>query len=305
MAVPQTPAELAWEVVAAAGAQLGERPVWDPIANAVIWVDISTGNLHRFRPDSAGHEGHNQVLGTPGVPVGAAAPRAGGGYVLAAADGFRLTDQDGAADGPPLRPPGMPDNVRFNDGACDPAGRFWAGTEAWDMKSPIASLYRLDPDGSVHEMLTGIAESNGLGWSPDATVFYYTDSGEDTSRIRAFSFDAVAGTLGDEYDLIRFGPGDGMADGLVVDAEGCLWVAMWEGGCVRRYSPAGELLGLYPVPCSQPTCCGFGGPDLDDLYLTTAWEGMTGEQREAEPLAGHLLRARPGVRGVLQACYGG
>jgi sugar lactone lactonase YvrE len=199
----------------------------------------------------------------------------------------------------------MPDNVRFNDGACDPAGRFWAGTEAWDMKTPIASLYRLDPDGSVHEMLTGIAESNGLAWSPDATVFYYTDSGEDSSRIRAFSFDLAAGTLGDEYDLIRFGPGEGFADGLVVDAEGCLWIAMWEGGCVRRYSPDGELIARFPVPCSQPTCPGFGGPDLDELYLTTAWEGMAGEQRAAEPLAGHLLRARPGVRGVPQACYGG
>ena len=222
-------AELTWEVVAETGAQLGERPVWDPNASAVIWVDITTGNLHRFTPGSAGREGVNRVLGSPGVPVGAAAPRAGGGYVLAAADGFRLTDPDGALAGPPLRPPGMPDNVRFNDGACDPAGRFWAGTEAWDMKSPIASLYRLDPDGTVTEVLTGIAESNGLGWSPDGTVFYYTDSGEDISRVRAFSFDLGAGTLGDEYDLIRFGPGEGFADGLVVDTDGCLWIAMWEG----------------------------------------------------------------------------
>jgi sugar lactone lactonase YvrE len=297
--------ELTWEVVAEAGAQLGERPVWDPNASAVIWVDINTGNLHRFTPGSAGRAGANRVLGSPGVPVGAAAPRAGGGYVLAAADGFRLTDPDGALAGPPLRPAGMPDNVRFNDGACDPAGRFWAGTEAWDMKTPIASLYRLDPDGTVTEVLTGIAESNGLGWSPDGTVFYYTDSGEDISRVRAFSFDVVAGTLGDEYDLIRFGPGEGFADGLVVDTDGCLWIAMWEAGCVRRYSPAGELLGLYPVPPSRPTCPGFGGPDLDELYLTTAWEGMSDEQRRAEPLAGHLLRARPGVRGLALACYGG
>jgi sugar lactone lactonase YvrE len=291
---------VSWDVAIPARAELGERPFWDAATGSLMWVDILAGHLHRYRPGVS-----DSVFHTAGVAVGAAAPRAGGGYVLAAADGFRLVGADGQPDGGPWRPPGMLADIRFNDGACDPAGRFWAGTEAWDMKSPIASLYRLDPDGSVHEMLTGIAESNGLGWSPDATVFYYTDSGEDTSRIRAFSFDLAAGTLGGEYDLIRFEPGDGMADGLVVDAEGCLWVAMWEGGCVRRYSPAGELLGLYPVPCSQPTCCGFGGPDLHDLYLTTAWEGMTGEQREAEPLAGHLLRARPGVRGVPQACYGG
>jgi sugar lactone lactonase YvrE len=292
--------ELAWEVVAETGAELGERPVWEPNTGSVVWVDISTGSLHRF---TAGRG--DLILGTPGVPVGAAAPRADGGYVLAAADGFRLTEADGTPAGPPLRPPGMPARVRFNDGACDPAGRFWAGTQAWDMKSPIASLYRLDPDGTVTEMLAGIAESNGLGWSPDGTVFYYTDSGEDVSRIRAFSFDLAAGTLGDEYDLIRFEQRDGMADGLVVDAEGCLWVAMWQGSCVRRYSAAGELLGRYEVPVSQPTCPGFGGQGLDELYLTTAWEGMTDEQRTAEPLAGHLLRARPGVRGLALTCYGG
>ena len=297
--------ELAWEVVAQTGAELGERPVWEPNTSSVVWVDISTGTLHRFTPGTAGGPGISLSLGTPGVPVGAAAPRAGGGYVLAAADGFRLTDADGAPAAPPLRPPGMPDNVRFNDGACDPAGRFWAGTAAWDMKTPIASLYRLEPDGTVAEMLTGIAESNGLGWSPDGTVFYYTDSGEDVSRIRAFSFDLAAGELGDEYDFIRFEPGDGSAYGLVVDAEGCLWIAMWEGSCVRRYSAAGELLGRYQVPVSQPTCPGFGGPGLDELYLTTAWEGMTDQQRTAEPLAGHLLRARPGVRGLAPACYGG
>jgi sugar lactone lactonase YvrE len=293
-------AELAWEVVAPAGAQLGERPVWDPNQDCLVWVDITTGNLHRFAPGEG-----NAILGSPGVPVGAAAPRANHGYILATASGFQLTDADGSPAGPPQRPPGMPDNTRFNDGACDALGRFWAGTESWDMKTPIASLYRLDPDGSVTEMLTGIAESNGLGWSPDGTVFYYTDSGEDVSRVRAFSFDLEAGKLGDEYDLIRFAPGDGEADGLVVDAEGCLWIAMWEGSCVRRYSPAGDLLALYPVPVSRPTCPGFGGQELDELYLTTAWEGMTSEQRAAEPLAGHLLRARPGVCGLPPACYGG
>ena len=118
----------------------------------------------------------------------------------------------------------------------------------------------------------GVTESNGLAWSPDASVFYYTDSGEAQSRIRAFSFDLRTGTLAGERDLIQFAPGDGVADGLVVDADGCLWIAMWGGGCVRRYSPYGELLGLYPVPVSQPSCPGFGGPDLDQLYVTTAWE---------------------------------
>jgi sugar lactone lactonase YvrE len=290
---------LHWEVTAAPSAELGERPVWDASAGCLIWVDINAGQLHRLDPGGA-----DQVIASAGVPVGAAAPRAAGGYLLAAADGFRLIGTDGSA-GPVLRPVGMPPNVRFNDGACDPAGRFWAGTAATDGQAGAGSLYRLDPDGSVTEVLRGVTESNGLGWNPAATVFYYTDSGEQQSRVRAFGFDLPTGTLGSEHDLIRFAPGEGTADGLVVDADGCLWIAMWGGGCVRRYSADGELLGAYPVPVSRPTCPGFGGPDLGELFVTTAWEGLDSERRSAEPLAGRLLRARPGVRGLAMACFGG
>jgi sugar lactone lactonase YvrE len=295
-----TDASLTWEVAAAAGAELGERPVWDVDAGGLIWVDINVGALHRFSPDAG-----DAVIAAAGVPVGAAAPRARGGYVLAAADGFRLITPDGAPDGPPIVPPGMPVAVRFNDGACDQAGRLWAGTAAIDGDSQTGALYRLDPDGCVTEVLDGVTESNGLAWSPDATTFYYTDSGEPTSRVRAFDFDLQAGTLHEERDLIKFAPGDGIADGLVVDAGGCLWIAMWGGGCLRRYSADGDLMGTYPVPVSQPTCPGFGGPDLSCLYLTTAWQGLPHERRQAEPLAGHLLRTRPDARGQAPNSYAG
>ena len=302
--------DLTWEVTAAPGVELAERPVWDARTGCLIWVDIEAGQLHQLRIDQLRIDQHgpaagDSVIATAGIAVGAAAPRASGGYVLAAADGFRLIGAGGAADGPPVRPAGLPEHVRFNDGACDPAGRFWAGTAAAQSQAGSASLYRLDKDGSVTEVLTGVTESNGLGWSPDATVFYYTDSGEERSRVRAFSFDPDTGTLGDARDLIRFGPGDGIADGLVVDADGCLWIAMWDGGCVRRYSAGGKLLDRYPVPVSRPTCPGFGGPELDELFVTTAWEGLDGARRAAEPLAGQLLRTRPGVHGLALACYGG
>jgi sugar lactone lactonase YvrE len=297
--------ELSWEVAVAAGAELGERPVWNPNTGCIIWVDINAGELHQLRMEGADAGAGDSVIARAGLPVGAAAPRAAGGYVLAAADGFRLLEADGAATGPPVRPLGMPGNVRFNDGACDPLGRFWAGTLATDGQSGTGSLYRLDAGGSVTEIFDGVTESNGLGWSPDGTVFYYTDSGESESRVRAFSFDPPTGELAGERDLIKFAPDDGTADGLVVDAEGCIWIAMWDGGCVRRYSPQGELLGRYPVPVSRPTCPGFGGPDLGELYVTTAWEGLQADRRDAEPLAGCLLRARPGVRGLAMACYAG
>ncbi len=295
-----TGAGLTWTVTAAPAVELGERPVWDASTGCVIWVDIAAGQLHRLSERDG-----DSVIATAGVPVGAAAPRAGGGYVLAAADGFRLTDAAGALSAPVIRPAGMPPGVQFNDGACDPAGRFWAGTAATDGQTGTGSLYRLDADGSVTEIFGGVTESNGLGWSPDGSTFYYTDSGEPRSRVRAFDFDGASGQLARERELISFEPEEGLADGLVVDADGCLWIAMWDGGCVRRYWPGGDLLGRYPLPVSEPTCPGFGGAHLDELYLTTAWQELDSAGREAEPLAGHLLRARPGVRGLPVTGYAG
>jgi sugar lactone lactonase YvrE len=291
----------AWEVAVPARAELGERPVWDAAADCLIWVDILAGQLHRYRPGEG-----DEVFHTAGVPVGAAAPRAGGGYVLAAADGFRLVGADGQASGGPWRPPGMAGDARFNDGACDPAGRFWAGTVARDRRPGVGALYRLDPDGQITVGLDGVTESNGLGWSPDGGRFYYIDSGEARPRIRVFLFDLAAGTLGGPQDLMQPPPEHGIPDGLTVDAEGCLWVAYWGGRAVRRYSPAGDVLAELPVPVSQPSCPAFGGPDLGDLYLTTAWEDMTPAQRAAEPLAGHLLQAPAvGVRGLAATPFAG
>ena len=290
-----------WEVVVAAGAELGERPFWDAFADGLMWVDILAGQLHRYRPGLG-----DSVFHTAGVAVGAAAPRAGGGYVLAAADGFRLVGADGQPAGGPWRPPGMLADVRFNDGVCDPAGRFWAGTVAADRRAGAGALYRLDPSGQISVVLDGVTESNGLGWSPDGGTFYYIDSGEPRPRIRAFPCDLAAGTLGAARDLVQPPASYGIPDGLVVDADGCLWVAFWGGGAVRRYSASGELLASLEVPVSQPSCPAFGGPGLADLYVTTAWEDMTDAQRAAEPLAGHLLHTRvQGVRGLPAGRFGG
>jgi sugar lactone lactonase YvrE len=306
-APPWEPAEAPpWEVVVPAAAELGERPVWDRATGSLLWVDILAGRLHRYRPG----QGNDVVLelaaaGHP-VAVGAAAPRRGGGFVLAAEDGFRLARADGTPEAGPLPVPGLDDGIRFNDGACDPAGRFWAGTVAHDVRPGAGALYRLDPDGTITTVLEGVTESNGLGWSPDGDILYYIDSGEREPRVRAFDYDPGTGRIGWEpYDLIPFPPGTAVPDGLAVDSEGCLWVAIWGGGEVRRYAPTGGLLATFPVPVSQPTCPGFGGPELSDLYLTTAWEGLDPRQRAAEPLAGNLLRTRPGTRGLPVSAFGG
>jgi sugar lactone lactonase YvrE len=302
---------LSWEVAVAAGAELGERPFWDAGRACLMWVDINAGHLHQHRPGA----GDEIVLDLSGEALGAAAPRRGGGYVLATAAGFRLTGPPGRGGGVrasrvqieegALRPPGMAADTRFNDGACDPAGRFWAGTVTGDVRPGAGALYRLDPDGTVTTVLDGVTESNGLGWSPDGGTFYFIDSGEPEPRIRAFRFEAASGELGRSRDLARFPGGGPVPDGLVVDAEGTLWVAIWGAGQVHRYAPDGELLTVLPVPASQPTCPAFGGPGLDVLYLTTAWQDMTAGQRATEPLAGHVLRARPGARGHPALAFGG
>jgi len=288
----------AWETAVAAGAELGERPFWH--GSGLSWVDINAGRLHRYRPGL----GDEVVLELP-VPLGAAAPRQRGGYVLATAAGFRLAGPDGKLEEGAIRPAGLNPDSRFNDGACDPAGRFWAGTVTSDVRPGAGALYRLDPDGSVTIMLDKVTESNGLGWSPDGGTMYFIDSGEPEPRIRAFSFNLAAGEPGQSWDLVRFPGGGAVPDGLVVDHGGCLWVAMWGGAEVRRYAPDGALLAVLPVPVTQPTCPAFGGAGLDELYLTSAWLGMTASQRAAEPLAGHVLRTRPGVRGDPALPFGG
>jgi sugar lactone lactonase YvrE len=304
-----------WEVVLAAGAELGERPVWEPAARSLIWVDILAGQVHRYSPGA----GRDQVvidLG-PGVPVGAAAPRRRGGYVLAAADGFRLTgageaggsgsgQAGGRAGTGPVRPPGMGADLRFNDGAVDPAGRFWAGTVARDRRPGAGALYRLDGDGTITVMLGAVTESNGIGWSPAADAMYFIDSGEPEPRVRVFGYDLASGAIGAGADLITFGPADGTPDGLAVDAQGGLWIAMWGAFQVRRYSPAGELLDTVILPVSCPTCPGFGGDGLDELYVTSAWENMDTAGRAAEPLAGHIFRiASAGATGQPASRYAG
>ena len=185
-------------------------------------------------------------------------------------------------------------------------GRVWAGTVAGDRRAGAGTLYRLDPSGEIVVVLDGVTESNGLGWSPDGGTFYYIDSAEPRPRIRSFPCDLAAGTLGTPSDLVQPTPAQGIPDGLVVDADGCLWVAFWGGSAVRRYAPDGSLLAELEVPVSQPSCPAFGGPDLGELFVTTAWENMTQAQRAAEPLAGHVLHTRvEGVRGQPAGQFGG
>jgi sugar lactone lactonase YvrE len=283
------------EVVLAHHCQLGEGPAWDETAQRLIFVDILGECVHRFDPATDEFE---TVL--VGRPVGAAVPRAGGGIALAAGLGF-LGAEFGNGELVPLAdvPEERVAGARMNDGKCDPQGRFWAGTQSDEPERRAGVLYRLEADGTVTPIIEGVGISNGLDWSCEGETFYYIDTA--SCHIDAFDFDAAAGTLDARRTLVTVPRSVGLADGMTVDSEGGLWVAMFGGGAVHRYSNEGMLEAVVRFPVSLVTSCAFGGPDLKDLYVTTAAHRLS----RPEPLAGSLFCFRPGVTGRTCARYGG
>lgn len=281
-----------WVIESVVKAELGERPVWDDVQACLTWVDVNSGRIIRYEPAI-----ETETVLELGISVGAVAPRRGGGYVAATGDGFRILDDSGHTVRGPYRPPGMGAGLRFNDGACDVAGRFWAGTSTLDGRKGAGALYRFDGNGVVTLVFDGVTESNGIGWSPDGTTMYYIDSGASDVSVKAFDFNVDSADVKNSRRLIVPGMNDGVPDGLVVDSEGCLWIAFWGGGAVRRYSPFGELLKTYGMPVTNPTCPCLGGYDRQTLFVTTAWEGMTDLAKRDEPLAGSLLSTRTAVKG--------
>ena len=240
---------------------LGEGPCWDATAGALYWTDIPANRVHRL---ADGHHRHWEI----GRPAGAVLPRASGGLVLAARDGFLALDPaSGALTMLAAVEPDIPGN-RMNDGACDRAGRFFAGTMADDEAPAAGALYRLDPDHRVTRVLAGVSISNGIDWSPDERLMYYVDS--PTHRVDVFDYDPGTAAFGNRRTFVHAGGGDVVPDGLTVDSEGGVWVAMWGGSQVRRYTPAGTLTLSMDLPAANVTSCAFGGPSLRTLYVTTA-----------------------------------
>ncbi|MGY1694545.1 SMP-30/gluconolactonase/LRE family protein [Geodermatophilus sp. SYSU D00814] len=280
----------------AAPADHGEGPTWDDTRRELLWVDISAGTVRRGAVD--GDDVRDTGSLHAGDTVGVVVPAAAGGWLAGAGGGFTHVAEDGTArvlvdlagEG------GGEDDggTRMNDGKCDPAGRFYAGTMAFDQRPGVGALYRLDTDGTVTTVRESMTVSNGLGWSPDGRTVYLTDSGP--GLVHAFAYDLADGAFGDGRVLLETGGPDGVADGLTVDDEGCLWTAMWGGGQVRRWSPEGELLAVVEVGVAHTSSCAFVG---DLLVVSTA----RGE--EDEPDAGRLFTVRPGVSGPAAEPYRG
>ncbi|WP_165988506.1 SMP-30/gluconolactonase/LRE family protein [Streptomyces sp. YIM 98790] len=277
------------ETAVRAEAVLGEGPTWDAGRQRLIWVDILSSRVHFYDPAT----GRRTVLAT-GQHVGAAKPRTGGGLVVNLRDGVGRYAEDGSFGWLHRAPvPGR----RGNDAAVAPDGALWAGTMRYDTAPGGGSLSRVSPDGEVRTVLTGVAVSNGIGWSPDGSLMYFIDT--PTRRIDVFTF--KDGDATERRPFAETG-GKGFPDGMTVDAAGCLWVAFWEGGEVRRYTPDGRLDRTVAVPVSRPTACAFGGPRLSDLYITTA---RVDTDPAAEPLAGSLLVIPDAGEGLPQPAFAG
>ncbi|TQM80772.1 gluconolactonase [Saccharothrix saharensis] len=267
------------EVAVRAEAELGEAPTWDHASGTLLWVDVLGSEVHRYSPS----RDDDAVLEVP-QHVGAAKPRSRGGLVLNLRDGVALIDRDGvktwlvywARDG-----------VRGNDAAVDPAGRLWAGTMRYD-EDPGGWLARVEPSGDAKVVLDKVSVSNGIGWSPDSRLMYYVDSAE--RRIDVLDYDRETGEATNRRPLADVPRG--LPDGLTVDAAGAIWVALWGGAALHRYTPDGALDREIELPVGQPTACCFGGADFTDLYVTTARVGL-GEGASSE-LAGSVL-VLPGV----------
>ena len=279
------------EVAVPAQCQLGEGPVWDLGRGLLWWVDILAGHVHAIDPGTGA-----RTWFEAGDPVGAAGLTRSGGLVLALMDGFALADHDGQRL---TRLPGFSTDrsaVRFNDGKPDPWGNFCAGTMAWDETgSPPGSLYRLSPDGTVTELFGDVGLSNGLDWTEDRKLFYYADS--NSGRLDLFDTDPATGALGSRRPFVTIPEAEGIPDGLTLDAEGCVWLAVWDSGEVRRFTPDGRLDTVVRLPARQVTSAAFGGPDLGTLYITTAWEGLTSADLAEQPHAGDIFACTPGVTG--------
>jgi len=282
--------------VADVGAVLGEGPLWVAAEQALYWVDIKGRKI--FRLDRAGDV---REWETP-FRIGSLAPRLAGGFIAGTERGFAEVDLDALRFEAFCNPEAERIDNRFNDGKVDREGRFWAGTMDDSERAASGALYRLDPDRKCTRLDDGYRVTNGPAFSPDGRLMYHNDSG----RQLTYSFDLdEAGEPSNRRVFARFGAGDGYPDGMTVDAEGCLWIAFWDGWCVRRLSPSGEPLETLPLPVQKPTSCAFGGEALDRLYITSASIGISDSDRDAQPCAGGLFVLETDTSGLAELPFAG
>ncbi len=288
------------EVVTKHCCLLGESPVWDDNQKRILWVDILTGEIHYYYPDRTEHKSFklDQM-------VGAIAIRESGGLVAALKSEFVIINLNKEKIELISKVETFLSDNRFNDGKCDPAGRFWAGTMSISNKRYAGSLYSLEKDFSVNTKIIGVSCSNGMAWSPDYKTLYYIDT--PTQNVVAYNYDIRSGSITDSRIVVSIPREEGYPDGMTIDTEGMLWVALWGGWKVIRYNPGnGKPLHQINLPVSQVTSCIFGGDKMEDLYITTAKTGLLKNDLIAQPLAGSLfILKKSGFMGIKSFEYKG
>jgi xylono-1,5-lactonase len=289
-------AESAIQCVADVHAVLGEGAVWVARETALYWLDIK--GLKVFRLDSGGTV---TQWPTP-MRVGSLVPRRSGGFIGGTEDGIAAIDPDAERFDILFNPEEDQPGNRFNDGKLDRQGRFWAGSMDDAEKAESGTLYRIDADLSCHAVDRGYKVTNGPAFSPDGKLMYHNDSARSVTYVFDLNGD---GTVANRRVFLRFEEGEGHPDGITVDCEGCLWVCLWDGWSVRRYSPNGEWLETIRMPVARPTSCAFGGLDLDRLYITSASIDLDEQALEMQPNAGGLFMITPGVRGLQDVPFAG
>jgi sugar lactone lactonase YvrE len=280
--------------------KLGETPIWDAGEEALYWVDWGGQPTCRFAPATS-----EFTTFPTNLPVTALARRASGGWIAVAQEGLYAWDAEGNVYEALVGLP-KPQNpaIYYNDCAVDRQGRLLVGSvNNDDPFAPDGSLFRLDADLSLHELDTGYATANGIGLSPDGRTVYVAD--QRHNQIVVLDYDTEAGTTSNRRLFARVPDEDGMPDGLVVDAEGFIWNGHWAGWKLTRYDPDGKIERQIDFPVEHVISFAFGGKNLDELFVTTAWWGYSEEERKSRPRAGDLFRVKTGVKGLLEPAFAG
>ena len=273
---------------------LGEGPVWDAVQKVICWIDIVNGEIHEYSPEKKIHKTIpvHQMIGTIAVCKD-------GNFVAALQNGFAFINRQSGEIKMINDPENHLPNNRFNDGKCDPAGRFWAGTMSLTDEPDKGNLYSLEKDGRIKKQIGNVSISNGIAWSIDETILYYIDT--PTFEIVAYNYEKSTGLISNKKVIIKIDKEEGAPDGMTIDTEGMLWIAHWDGWQVTRWNPAtGQKLLAIKLPVARVTSCTFGGDNLEDLYITSAKVGLSEAALKMQPLAGSLfIIPACGYKGIL------
>ena len=287
------------EIVVDHNCELGEGPVWDAANKQILWLDIKKGAIHQFNIYTKTHK-----IFSVGEMVGCIAPRESGGFIAGVENGVAFIDIEKDFVQHILNP-GEGTGNRFNDGKCDAAGRFWAGTMSLKEEANKGNLYVVETDLSLEKKIENVSISNGIAWNADSSIMYYIDT--PTNYVFAFDYNINTGDIYNQRVVIDLTHESGHPDGMTIDEEGMLWIAFYGGWRVARYNPyTSALLQQVSMPVENVTCCTFGGIDLNDLYITTASQNMSEEALADQPHAGKLFVVKNiGVKGILPQKFRG